>query len=142
MDQEQAMSGKQSFAEPLKIPAFDCLHHLDKRCLKPGASFKKYQCRLLRKRIDSARGFARRIGELRNLSPPLTREALIQRCQTIFSENLARMEDLRCESSGNSPESMQDCRHYHRQCCLLRLPPCEGRCTDYLRAPNDDGFVS
>ncbi len=129
-------------AHTIRIPGHDCLHHLKKRCVKDEPSAAGPQCRLLRKRVKWARSFARSLKELKRLRPPLKRETVLKICGDVFRENFTEMEEIKCDLIVKTPGNLNDCSHFHRKMCLLKLPPCPGRCTDYLRRDDEKEFFS
>lgn len=136
------MRAKDYSSDTIRIPALDCLHYLKKRCLKELGSARPPECLLLKKRVKWARRLSRSLDELKRLRPPASRERVLKRCGDVFRENFLEMEAIKCELTSESPGNLGDCSHFHQKICLLILPDCPGRCTDYLRGPGDEEFVS
>jgi len=114
---------------PLLLPAQDCLHWVAGRCLleealNPGLQ-RDFQCIVLNLLITRFDSFVLR-GELLGLSA--------EEAGRIWEQRMASLNmDAECASFTFLADAEEDlpCLHFLDGLCLLRLPPCPGRCRKY-----------
>jgi hypothetical protein len=115
-----------------RLAGDDCTHFQRGRCTRNGEAgrMSEARCNLLEARRRVGANTLDRLERLQRLADPADREVARR---LIINKNIEAITHLTCPGFVPAGGEGPLCLHQHLVYCLLELPPCDGRCRDFLR---------